>query len=140
VIIILLHPNPSIALLKAAILHDAPERVTGDFPAPIKWANPVIGQALEFMERRIFDAVLGYDPIAALDDDEKEWLKAADSFDLWLTCCDFLLLGHTFCRDYMDALEREILAKHFIPNPIRNIWEPLTRNVALWANATKEIS
>lgn len=141
-IIILFHPNPSAELLKAAALHDMPERVTGDVPAPIKWQCPEIGRELAKLESRIFQAVLEYDPMSRITTADHLWIKAADSFDLWLTCCDYWYRGYHFCEDYMRALEREILnaEPNMLPATIKAYWDEVVVSPGKWIHATKEIS
>ena len=36
-LLLLLHPNPSMNLVKATLWHDCAERFVGDMPAPAKW-------------------------------------------------------------------------------------------------------
>lgn len=76
-IIAVLHPSPSVNLLKAALFHDVPERWTGDIPNP---AKDYIDSDISTLECDIL-VFLGLD--IALVRDEFEWLKGADVFDLW---------------------------------------------------------
>ncbi len=78
-IISTLHPNPSANLLKAAILHDCPEGVYGDFLAPAKDKFPEIAE----FDKRL--AELYWEEIGIrfpeLDEEEKIWLEFADRYE-----------------------------------------------------------
>lgn len=74
-IILALHPDPTIALIDAALHHDMGEVATGDWPLPFKQQNPDIaeaGAAFEAEER----FRLGCH--AALAADDRHWLNLAD--------------------------------------------------------------
>lgn len=73
--------DPSVNLLKAAMLHDVPELVTGDIPAPAKWACRPLAEALNQFED---DICIGWGIAVELTDDEHNLLKWADMFELCL--------------------------------------------------------
>lgn len=77
-IITMIHDDPSANLLKAAIFHDAGERVAGDMPAPFKWANPDIKGRLDDFEDSILLEYGVYKYVAALTEAEHKLLKLAD--------------------------------------------------------------
>lgn len=72
------------ALLWAALTHDLPEAVTGDVPAPAKWASVTLGPALAELESRVVQAwgLNGID----LTEDERSTLDLADCLDGMFTC------------------------------------------------------
>jgi hypothetical protein len=76
-IILALHPDPSVALLKAALTHDDGESVTGDIPAPAKDGD----SAAEHSARC---DIWGDDCFAKLDVIELRWLKFADKLDAYM--------------------------------------------------------
>tara|TARA_R110000772_G_scaffold261160_1_gene379476 strand:+ start:64 stop:555 length:492 start_codon:yes stop_codon:yes gene_type:complete len=75
-IILALHPRPSHALLRAAILHDLHEVHTGDIPAFAKTRE------IKMREQAI-DAQIGTD--VRLEESELRWLRGADLLEclLW---------------------------------------------------------
>ena len=87
-------PSPSLALIKAALWHDVPERFTGDVPTPVKQLAPEIRDLLRLVERRVLTAV-DEDFEDTLTDKEKEWLKAADMVELWLWAREEVALGNS---------------------------------------------
>lgn len=84
-IILALHPDPSVDLLRTALIHDDGESVAGDVKAPTKDAFPVIAHALAEMEVQASVALWGS---VAYDDDPqphgREWLKFADRLDAYM--------------------------------------------------------
>ena len=94
---------PSADLLSAALLHDIPERWTGDVPAWAKWSSPELARALEALEARILNS-LGLEA-PRLDSFELHWLKAADSLDLWLWCKNQQRRGFSWAGSITENLE-----------------------------------
>ena len=81
-IILMLHPSPSLALIRAALIHDDGESVVGDVKAPTKDAFPVIADALEEMEVQAVWDIWGSGPL--LSSDDLAWLKFADRLDAYM--------------------------------------------------------
>ena len=74
-IILALHPAPSVALIDAALHHDAGEPAVGDWPWPFKRDNPNLaaqGAEAEDLARLSLGIEIDLDPADAL------WLKLAD--------------------------------------------------------------
>lgn len=82
-IILLLHPNPSPELIRAALIHDDGEHAVGDMRAPLKLERPDIAEALDQIEARAVAAIWG-DPAAMLSADERVWLRLADRLDAYM--------------------------------------------------------
>lgn len=84
-IIIQAFDSPSASLLKAALIHDLPEGVTGDIPSPVKWKlNVTESVNLKNLEKQIFEFYKITYP--DLTDNERKILKAADFIDTTFTC------------------------------------------------------
>ena len=86
---------PSANLLMAALTHDLAESETGDIPAPVKWNNTTISNALDDLEFR-FDKE--HQIIFDLTDEELSLLTWADTFELVLYCGVELNMGNSFMR------------------------------------------
>ncbi len=71
-------------IVKALMVHDAPELATGDVPAPVKRAGVEISGALEVLEGAFY-AKLGAPP-PVLNAWEQDIAKAADTLDLGYRC------------------------------------------------------
>jgi 5'-deoxynucleotidase YfbR-like HD superfamily hydrolase len=84
-IIVQAFEKPSVELLTAAVMHDIPEGVTGDIPAPVKWALRE-DKAFDFsiLENQIFEFL--HMKFPQLTNDELMMLKAADFIDAAFTC------------------------------------------------------
>ncbi len=89
-LLLVLHPEPSLNLIKAAMWHDAPERHLGDIPAPVKWASPVIRNELAKLEDRIHAE---FGTSVPLTDDEVRWLVCVDRLELLLMAQERRALG-----------------------------------------------
>lgn len=83
-IILLLHPDPSVDLLRAALIHDDGESVVGDMKAPTKDKFPVIADALEEMECIARSDLWGLDTIDLVSGANSRWLKFADRLDAYM--------------------------------------------------------
>ena len=90
-LLLILHPDPSVKLLKAALWHDLHERWTGDVPTTTKQADPEIRRRLQVLEMRC-NVHLGI--AAVLTPDEHRWLKAVDRIDLWLWAEEQFQMGN----------------------------------------------
>lgn len=75
-IILALHPCPSVALLDAALHHDAAEASCGDLPWPYKRANPEAAAIHAQFERRELERMGCAIDLPAND---ARWFKFADS-------------------------------------------------------------
>jgi hypothetical protein len=80
------HPSPSRDLLLAALTHDMPELITGDFPGPAKRAFPELAKQVVISEETA--ARLMRLPEVSLTKEEGLWLKLADFYE----CLQFAVL------------------------------------------------
>lgn len=78
-----LSPNPSASLLKAALMHDLAEHVTGDIPSPAKRAYGISEQVSDREDLLMREAGLS---IPTLTSEEERILKLADIFQGAIFC------------------------------------------------------
>lgn len=82
-LILMLHPSPSIELLRAAAFHDAAEVVVGDLPGPFKRANELLAE----LHAQAEDAALARMGLgglrAELTVEDAEWLQLVDRLEAW---------------------------------------------------------
>jgi 5'-deoxynucleotidase YfbR-like HD superfamily hydrolase len=90
-LLLLLHPNPSLNLIKAVQWHDIGERWLGDMPSPAKTGNQHLAEVYEAEEEKILTLLGLY---FELSNQEENWLKAVDILDLWLWCREEEFLGN----------------------------------------------
>lgn len=84
-IILALHPKPSIKLLAAALSHDDGELAAGDMGRDAKRENPELREMLRRVENASYRAMWNVEPhVQWLTDDEKDWLRFADSLDAYM--------------------------------------------------------
>jgi len=79
-----LHPNPSANLLKAIILHDAEEYLTGDFPSEVKEQHPELQKVEEKARLDFLQMFELENPFIKLTNDDFLWLKYLDRLEVLL--------------------------------------------------------
>jgi 5'-deoxynucleotidase YfbR-like HD superfamily hydrolase len=96
-LLLLLHPGPSLNLVKAMNWHDGSERLVGDVPAPIRREFKAFAQMYEELELVV---AMRHHPsaVVTLTDDERDWLKTIDVLELFLHCHDEARLGNAEFR------------------------------------------
>ena len=122
-LLLVLHPEPSLNLIKAVQWHDAPERYTGDIAAPAKWASPMLVEAVDRLENQIHDY---FGTNIELTPDEALWLITVDRLDLLLMAQGRIALGdHRFMQMQVEAAAW--FAGHKIPTQVNRFlgaWVP----------------
>lgn len=89
-LLLVLHPDPSLNLIKAVQWHDAPERYVGDTPSPAKWASPELRDALAKLEDRVH---AHFGTSVPLTEQERLWLQCVDLLELLLMAQERRALG-----------------------------------------------
>lgn len=92
-LLLVLHPDPSLDLVKAVLWHDAGERYLGDMPASAKVVSPHLKTAYELAELTQLER-MGVPALNELTLGERNWLRAVDMLELWLWCLDQKALGN----------------------------------------------
>tara|TARA_R110002072_G_scaffold26966_17_gene88466 strand:+ start:713 stop:1195 length:483 start_codon:yes stop_codon:yes gene_type:complete len=82
ILILQLHPDPSINLIRAAATHDCGEIDAGDLSHPVKRSNPEHAAAHDALEAEKAEA-MGV-PRPQLTNEEARWLKLADRLESFL--------------------------------------------------------
>lgn len=77
---LMLHPQPTVGLLRLLALHDVPEVVTGDIPSPAKRAFPGLADALRQAD---FDVAytMGISDAFDVTDEDIQWAKMIDALE-----------------------------------------------------------
>lgn len=99
-LILMLHPNPSISLVKAMSWHDTAERHVGDVPAPVRRVNKEFSDHYERCEEEFMKEThpAAWNAIGSLTALEFAWLKAVDVLELIMYCGDQQLLGNSHAK------------------------------------------
>lgn len=93
-LLLLLHPAPSLALIRDVTFHDVAERWLGDVPSPGKRLDPELAKKYDELERRLlFQLGLGR-RLSDCSPDDENWLVAVDILDLWLWTREQLTFGN----------------------------------------------
>jgi len=134
-LLFILHPAPSMALVKALHAHDNGERWVGDMPSPAKWYNNLLGREYVVAEKaalREWDMEDGL--LENLSKDEGCWLQALDRIELWLWCHDQYAMGNLHIVQFILHLDRWFRENQvFIPDPCHDLieqfqWKRLPEN------------
>lgn len=121
-LLLVLHPDPSLNLIKACQWHDAPERYTGDTPAITKWHDVAIAQGLADLERKV---AAHFGISVALEEDEVLWLHALDKLELLLWANEQRALGD-YRLDHMSAVLVAWFASRKVPAQVARFLEIYT--------------
>ena len=119
-LLLILHPNPSINLIKAIQWHDVPERFTGDIPATVKWQNPILTRQLELMEENTLIQFGLNGPFEEIDSYDKIWLHAIDKLELWIWAKDQITMGNLHAHDMVSRLNGWF-DDNEIPEPVEEV-------------------
>ena len=121
-----LYPTaPSIALIRAVMWHDVPERWTGDVPTPAKMACPELRVVLDGLEKRILTSLGIGELFTSLSGHERNWLNAVDLLELYIWACEQVAIGNTTAKDMVKQIlqifeERKdntpLEVQHFVDN------------------------
>jgi 5'-deoxynucleotidase len=82
-LLLALHPDPSVALIRALAHHDLGERWAGDLPAPFKQAQPEIAAAHADAEQEFAARAMGWDAFNGLSREDMRWLGLIDKLEAW---------------------------------------------------------
>jgi 5'-deoxynucleotidase YfbR-like HD superfamily hydrolase len=122
-LVLCVQPQPSAALMTAAVMHDMPELRTGDVPATAKWESEKLRDALDAMEQ-IFAQQFNI-PGAALTELEQRILKWCDLAELVFWCLEEQAMGNDFIVPlYKRGLDAMNALGHPTPQA-RNIFDYL---------------
>ena len=119
---------PPPVLLTHALFHDSAEQHTGDVPAPAKWGNIDLREALHSAELR-FCSDSGI-PILwmRLSPSEQQVFRFADAFDCWVFFMEEKRLGNRMV-DWIPAKRQMILALEALPPSYSNVAYELIEEV-----------
>ncbi len=118
-LLLLLHPNPSLALIKAVQWHDVAERWCGDMPSTIKGNNPDLKEVYERIEAGVLSN-LGL--AQTLTGDEQNWLKAVDLLDLFLWVLEERRAGNRCVSEWAEGCGKalkDLNLEDRLPEPVQ---------------------
>lgn len=78
--------GPSPRLINLALFHDMGEHVTGDIPAPTKWANPQLKKIVDDIETSFLIGTIDSPVASYVDKEERIALKVADTLECMAQC------------------------------------------------------
>jgi len=126
-LLLILHPNPSLDLLRAAMWHDMAEQVTGDVPSPILRSEHEFGTChdkieAEFMRNKLFVRM------DHLPFNDHSWLWACDKLECLLFCREQVALGNKGFENICGLLTEWFLKTDAVPGPVMAIVYKLSQS------------
>lgn len=121
-LILALHPDPSLQLVRSALSHDLGERVIGDVPHPGKRAFPALREMLDRCEeeamaaRPMYRLVSGH--VGDLTSDEYTWLRGCDYLEACLYMFEQRVGGNRYFDESFYKLAWEVYGEEY-PEPLR---------------------
>jgi hypothetical protein len=97
-LILILHPNPTISLIRAALWHDMAEQYIGDVPSPALRADSEYGTVYESLERDYLSKNLQLH-MHSLAFEEHCWLWSVDKLECLLYSREQVQLGNSLFID-----------------------------------------
>lgn len=92
-LLLILHPNPSIDLIRYVLWHDTAEHVAGDIPAPALWNNAEFNQHYCEVQSTLLMNVLETS-LEHLSDEDVYWFECIDKLEVFLFAKEQLSLGN----------------------------------------------
>lgn len=128
-LLLILKPDASAELMKAIIMHDVPERLTGDMPHPAKRNGIQNNQAQEDIERVANIEVFGRHSEDHLTDEEERWLSGLDMLEFYCYCKDQLMIGNYSINIKKQKFEKTMKRMaHLYPVEILNAYNLIERS------------
>lgn len=129
-LLLMLHPKPSLNLIKAMMWHDSAERHCGDVPAPVRKENQALSKEYELSEIGFTHEhhPTAYYAQANLTVEERAWLKAIDVLELILYCQDEVTLGNGRFGAICARAEGYLKNSHSTPVEVLNFLDWFNTN------------
>lgn len=80
-LLLMLHPAPTVALIRAVAHHDVGERWVGDVPYPFKISSPSAAVVHQRAEAKARDDVFDGDPVEQIGGRDLAWLNLVDRLE-----------------------------------------------------------
>jgi hypothetical protein len=123
-ILLILHPNPSMDLLKAMMWHDVAERWVGDLPGPVKFAHPELRSEYVRVEEKFLRRI-GID--IKLTKEEQGWIHGCDRLELWMFLLEQRALGNRYAEMRIADLRVWLRANRAdLPEQVTTFWDRCT--------------
>lgn len=116
-LLLLLHPLPTLELIKATAWHDMAEYHVGDTPSPVLWKDPEFNKFYVAKEYNYLRAALGLD-MDRLSPEEHAWLLGVDKLDCYLWAREQFQLGNQGARRTLKNLEYWFAGEQHLPKEI----------------------
>lgn len=121
--LLVLHPDPSIDLVKALLWHDGAERWIGDMPRPAPNYNEALFDTYDQAHMAALQTWEMYEGFENLTDEDFRWLNAIDTLESWVWCQEQIAFGNRHCAPAVLYLARSIERElENFPRPCRDFY------------------
>lgn len=122
-LLLILHPNPTIPLIRTMLWHDGAERWLGDLPSTGKAMEPELKEVYERAEDRMLKRIFGLDRTLSLDFEDECWVRSLDLLECWLWVQDQLAMGNRCVEQWNARCEswfKRMRDNATVPEPVRD--------------------
>ena len=121
--LLVLHPDPSVHLIKALLWHDGGERWVGDMPRVAAQYSEALAYAHNEANLSAIQTWEMYSGFENLGGEDFLWLNAIDTLEAWVWCHEQIAFGNRHCQKILLYLSRSIESefKNF-PKPCREFY------------------
>lgn len=96
--LLLLHPAPTMVLIKAVMFHDTPEERFGDVPSPALWANQELSRSYKLAHANYLEEEFGLGA-NLLTEEEIHWLDCLDKLEAFYFAQHQMKLGNYHAQE-----------------------------------------
>jgi hypothetical protein len=107
-LLLVLHPDPSVRLVKLVHWHDVGEYGSGDVPSPPK-ALFGFGECNNLVEKKVRE-FMGFE-LDDVTEEETRWVKSLDWLEFWMFLQDQLSLGNQFVQPIYESFTEFMVEK-----------------------------
>lgn len=122
--LLVLHPSPSLHLVKALLWHDGGERWVGDMPRPAANYSDALSYAHNEANLAAIQVWGMYEGFEHLTEEDFRWLNAIDVLEAWVWCQEQVAFGNRHCEASLLYLSRCIAHQLLnFPEPCREFYD-----------------
>ncbi len=120
--LLVLHPNPTITLIRAMAWHDMAESRCGDLPSHVLWRHNALRIYYEDLQEDTLQEDFGLH-LSQLTEEEKIWINAIDKLEAYLFSIEQVSMGNTGAFEFVERLEKWFREQPRLPAAVAQMIE-----------------